>query len=218
MPRHLLPVAVAIVFSMVFLNPSPLSGSQPGPSLIRWKMLDGSGNDVAYGIAIDSHRNVYVTGSTSSSDISPLHAVQPYNRSVAPGTDAFVAKLDAAGKLLYFTYLGGTGNDEGRGIAVGSDGCAYVTGWTESDDFPVVNGFQATRSGGKDAFVVKLSPEGDRILFSTYLGGEGNDEARGIAIKQSGEIYIAGTTESRTFPLRHALQRAFYSLKPISSQ
>ena len=121
---------------------------------------------------MDSAGNAYVTGSTTSTNFptaSPLQAV--FGGGMLLG-DAFVAKLNPAGSaLVYSTYLGGSGDDFGQGIAVDSSGNAYVTGSTYSTDFPTANPLQAVFGGGIDAFVAKLNPTGSALVYSTYLGG-----------------------------------------------
>ena len=108
--------------------------------------------------------------------------------------------------LLYSTYLGGTGNDGANAIAVNSSGDAYLAGETSSLDFP---GAQGAASGATDAFVTKLNASGSQVLFSTYVGGAGNDRARGIALNFSNNIYLAGDTASSDFPTQDAAQSAF---------
>src|SRR5439155_9294175 len=123
--------------------------------------------------------------------------------------DAFVAKLNPAGSALaYSTYLGGSGGDSAGGssnivsgdIAVDSAGNAYVTGITSSTDFPTVSPFQATLGGGTDAFVAKLNSGGSALVYSTYLGGNSNDQGSGIAVDSSGNAYVTGSTSSANFP------------------
>src|SRR5262249_56577886 len=118
------------------------------------------------------------------------------------------AKLDSAGKrLVYSTYLGGSGRDEALAVAVDAAGSAYVTGTTESPGFPVANAFQpafaknlqplaGSGPSTSDAFVVKLAPNGSAILYSTYLGGSDRDITHGIGIDSAGNAYIAGSTYS----------------------
>jgi hypothetical protein len=128
-------------------------------------------------------------------------------------TDAFISKLNAAGSALtYSTYLGGTVDAFGSGIAVDAAGNAYVTGYTASSDFPTTSGaFQATFDGGlSDAFVSKLNAAGSALLYSTYLGRSGQDEGDGIAIDSSGNAYVIGITVSSNFPTTPgAFQTAF---------
>ena len=101
--------------------------------------------------------------------------------------------------LIYSTYLGGSGGDSGRSIIVDASGNVYVAGGTTSTDFPTSSPFQTTNRGGFDVFVAKLNPAGSALVFSTYLGGNG-DDANGIAVDSAGNIYIAGDTESSNFP------------------
>jgi len=177
------------------------------PVLSYSTYLGGSGNDSATAIAVDSSGNAYVTGYTSSSDFPAVGALQPAN---AGSNDAFVAKLNASGTaLIYATYLGGTGNDFGRGISVDSLGNAYVTGETHSTDFPTANPFQPAYGGGLwDAFVTKLEPTGSILVYSTYMGGTDRDYGTGIAADSSGSAYVIGFTSSTDFPTANPFQPA----------
>ena len=165
--------------------------------------LGGSGNDAGMAIAVDAAGHAYVTGFTESPDFPATTGTSP-----SPSTrKAFVAKLNATGSaLLYATYLGGDGGDSATGIAVDGAGNAYVTGLTESTNFPTVNAYQ-TNTGGTDAFVTKLDPSGSSILYSTYLGGGGTDVGLGIAVDGAGRIYVTGYTESADFPRLSAFGR-----------
>ena len=123
------------------------------------------------------------------------------------GRDAFVAKLNAAGNtLVYSTYLGGSGYDSGNGIAIDSAGNAYVAGDTYSGNFPVLYAFQGSNGGGQDAFVAKLNPSASALVWSTYLGGSGDDRANAIAVDASGNAYVTGGTTSTNFPIFLPLQ------------
>ena len=170
--------------------------------------LGGSSIDVGRGIAVDSSGNAYVAGITSSWDfpITP-GAFQTTCSGCSGGTQhVFVTKLNPTGSaLVYSTYLGGTNNDSGLGIALDASGGAYVTGITYSSDFPTTPGaFQATCGGGcsgyADAFVTKLNPTGSALVYSTYLGGTGSDEGQGIAVDTLGDTYVTGGTLSSDFP------------------
>jgi Beta-propeller repeat len=176
-----------------------------GSALIYSTYLGGHGEDSARGIAVDRKGHAYVTGRTDSRHFPTTPgAFQPVDPD--PGnSDAFVTKLSPAGSaLIYSTYLGGTGLDEGEAIAVDRDGNAYITGTTGSDDFPTTDGaFQQSDPdpGFSDAFVTKLDPTGSALIYSTYLGGSGQgDEGSGIAVDGDGNAYITGTTLSDTFP------------------
>ena len=139
-----------------------------------------------------------MTGEASSTDFP---TASPFQSSNGGSSDAFVTKFNAAGSALgYSTYLGGSGPDVGRGIAVDSSGNAYVTGSTTSTDLPAANPFQAANAGSDDAFVAKLNPAGSALVYSTYLGGGGTDAGNDIAVDSSGNAYVAGITNSTDFP------------------
>ena len=164
--------------------------------------LGGSGFDQGYGIAVDAAGNAYVTGLTGSSDF-PGTAGSPIQSTHGGDHDVFVTKLNAAGTALaYSTYLGSNGVDAGDAIAVDAAGNAYVTGNTNSSNFPGTAGsaIQSTFGGRRDAFVTKLNAAGTSLLYSTYLGGSGNDVGRGIAVDQAGNAYVVGFTGSPSFP------------------
>src|SRR5207302_1051020 len=118
------------------------------------------------------------------------------------GAHAVVTKSNPTGSgLFYSTYLGGSSNDRGLGIAVDSGGHAYVTGRTNSMNFPTTPGaLQTTSGGGFDAFVTKLNATGSALLYSTYLGGSGNDQGRGIVVDPGGHAHVTGLTFSANFP------------------
>ncbi|MBI3048535.1 MAG: SBBP repeat-containing protein [Acidobacteria bacterium] len=127
----------------------------------------------------------------------------------------FVTKLNPAGSaLVYSTYLGGNLNDEGVGIAVDSAGNAYVTGFTNSANFPTTADAVQTAHGGGfiDTFLTKVNPSGSMLVYSTYLGGNGQDDGRAIALDAAGNAYVAGSTASNNFPTTvGALDRSFNS-------
>ena len=172
--------------------------------------LGGTGDDKAYGIAIDSGgNNVYLTGQTASNNFPLLNPAQ-----TSPGGsfDGFIAKVSSAGANVYTTYLGGSGDDRAAGIAVNSSGAAYVTGFTSSTNFPTVTPLQIANGGGFDAFVAKLNPAGSALLYSTYLGGSANENTsvvtatNPIALDSSSNAYVTGFTASTNFPTASALQ------------
>ncbi|NEP74554.1 MAG: hypothetical protein F6K25_19060 [Okeania sp. SIO2G4] len=163
-------------------------------------LLGGSNFEDGRGITTDEEGNIYITGSTNSIDFTvTANAVQ---NSFAGGNefgfgDAFVAKYSPDGTLIYSTYIGGSGDDFGTDIEVDESGDIYVTGNTNSVDFPTVNALQNTYGGGEflgDAFVIKLSNDGTNIEYSTYLGGQDNDFSSGIAVDDNGNVYITGDT------------------------
>jgi beta-propeller repeat-containing protein len=173
-----------------------------GTGLVYSTLLGGSGGEDGLAIAIDAAGNAYVTGDTNSTDFPTVFAFQPaFGGGVL---DAFVAKLNPIGTgLVYSTYLGGVGFDRGLGVAVDTAGNAYVTGFTGSTNFPTVSAFQPTFGGGSfDAFVTVVNPSGMGLIYSTYLGGIGDDFANGITIDTlpSPNVYVAGSTSSTNFP------------------
>jgi len=239
-----------------------------GASLLYSTFLGGAGFDRAYGIAIDSSGNAYVTGSTYSSNFPT--STGAFQSALGGGVDAFLVKLDPdGGGLAYSTLLGGSSRDEAYAVAVDSAGVAYVTGLTASGNFPVTPGawrtappsygylgfvtalnaagtgpvystflgpvtdyyttafgitvdgagsayvtgataasdfpvtadvFQPVAGGGADAFLLKLNAAGSAVVYSTYLGGVGNDYGRSVARDAGGAVYITGITESASFP------------------
>ena len=166
--------------------------------------LGGSGNETGQAITVDSSGNVYLTGQTGSTNF-PVQA--PFQGSNAGSNDVYVTKLSADGSsLVYSTYLGGTGWEESYSIAVDSSGNAYVTGYTDSTNFPVQTPFQGSNAGGYDAFVSKLSADGSALVYSTYLGGTSSEECYSIAVDSAGSAYVTGTTNSTNFPTQSPYQ------------
>jgi len=169
---------------------------QAGDSLVFGTYLGGNGIDFAYAIALDADENVYVTGSTTSSDF-PTQG--PYQTD-QPSGDAYLAKLSADGStLVYGTYLGGSDTDVGRDVAVDGSGQAFVAGHTASTDFPTQAPYQ-TDQPFEDAFLVKFNAAGDGLIYGTYLGGDSTDVAHGVALDTAGHAYVAGWTLSSNFP------------------
>ena len=178
--------------------------SQPliiDPVLSYSTYLGGGNFDEGLGIAVDSAGNAYVAGSTGSTNFPTTTGA--FQTTFGGGRNAFVTKLNPTGSaLVYSTYLGGSLFDEGLGIAVDATGSAYVTGDTQSSNFPTTPGaFQTTFGGGfSDAFVTKLNPTGTALVYSTYLGGDNFDGSSGIAVDSGGNAYVAGGTDSANFP------------------
>src|SRR5208283_3309800 len=166
-----------------------------GSTLVYSTYLGGSSSDMGVGIAVDGGGNAYVTGSTCSTDFPTMNPLQSTygGGSCFPLGDAFVSEFNSTGSaLLYSTYLGGSGDDGGSGIAVDSAGNAYVTGGTSSTDFPTVNPLQATLAGSGDAFVSEFNPTGSTLVYSTYLGGSGGSSGSGIALDSADNVYVTG--------------------------
>jgi hypothetical protein len=186
------------------------------PALAYSTFLGGSGGDNGLGIAVDVAGNAYVTGSTKS-----------YNFPTTPGAfqttcggggcvgDAFVTKLNPSGSaLVYSTFLGGFSFDGGSGIALDASGDAFVTGFTESTDFPVTAGAFQTACGGtcvENGFVTELNPSGSALVYSTYLGGSGGDQGNAIAVDGAGDAYVSGQTQSSDFPVTAGAFQTTYS-------
>jgi hypothetical protein len=175
-------------------------------------MLEDTGGDGGAAIAVDSPGNAYLTGWTHSTDFPTVNPIQASNNSTC-GATAFVASLNAAGTALaYSTYLGGSGClDVGRGIAVDSSGNAFVTGWTNSRDFPTVNPFQATNNGpssGWSPYVAKISPPSPVTLspsslnFGSVLAGtKSPEQSVTLTPITSGSLSLTGITASGDFAL-----------------
>ena len=172
-----------------------------GSALVYSALIGGPGNDFATGIAIDPSGNAYIAGYTTSVSFPVTSA--GFQKSFGGGfQDAFVAKLNPSGSgLIYATYLGGTGNDVANGIAVDAAGEAYVVGYTDSANFPTRSPIYANAGGQGDAFVAKLTPAGDNLAFSTYLGGSLVDSATAVALDSSSNVYVTGATQSTNFPV-----------------
>jgi Beta-propeller repeat len=186
----------------------------PSPATLDFStFLGGSGLDRAYAVAVDAAGNSYVTGQTSSKDF-PVTSGALQTKLAANSQAAFVAKFNPAGGLVYATYLGGRGVTFGDGIAVDQFGDAYVTGKTTSANFPVMNALQSKYGGGQsDAFAAKLNATGTALLYSTYLGGSGDENVTspfdsptgGIAVDQNGNAYVTGSSSSSNFPTLNGL-------------
>jgi len=180
--------------------------SQPlviDPVLSYSTYLGGSGLDGGNGIAVDAEGNAYVVGYTSSSNFPTTAGASQTSFGGGTGFDTFVTKLNPTGSaLVYSTYLGGSGTDFGRRIAVDAGGNAYVVGQTTSNNFPTTAGAFKTSFGGgySDAFLTKLNPSGSALVYSTYLGGSGEDDGSGISVDADGNAYMAGFTQSADFP------------------
>jgi hypothetical protein len=188
--------------------------SPTGSASLYSTYISGNGPNTVAAIAVDSAGDAYITGQTSSTNFPLVNAFQSVCSGCSSGyTRAYVSKLNATGSgYVYSTYLGGTrlaSGDGGKGIAVDSQGNAYVTGETVDIDFPVVSAFQpqCKASCGEpsyvtpDAFLTKFGPTGS-VIYSTYLGGSSNDVGTSVAVDSSGDAYVTGWTGSTDFPVK----------------
>lgn len=169
-------------------------------ALLSVTYLGGSGSDRAHRICVDSQGNAYVAGDTSSTNFPVVNAFQGAFGGVI---DGFVTRLSSSGAAVsYSTYLGGQGDDRGNDLCVDANGVAYVTGLTTSTDFPTTGGaLKPSLDGtGSDAFVTALGAAGNGLVYSTYLGGTGDELANGIAVDGNGSVYVTGDTSSTDFP------------------
>lgn len=176
-----------------------------GAALVYATYLGGSLDDRGFSIAVDAHGNAHVTGRTSSPDFPTVNPIQAAHGGGA--NDAFAARISSSGaSLLFSTFLGGSDDDRGLGIALDPAGNVVLTGVTLSADFPLQRPLQADLRGREDAFIAKLGAAGGPLLFSTYLGGSGTDNGRGIVADALGNVIVTGDTASPDFPTRRAAQ------------
>jgi hypothetical protein len=180
--------------------------TEPAPATLRLEMatyLGGKGEDRAHGMAVDGQGNIYLTAPILSTDFP----MTPNALNKTP-TGMYLAKLSHAGALLYSTYIGAKGGiNYVHGATLGKDGCIYLAGNTTNPRFSTTPGaFQTTFKGPRDghhgdAFIVKLNPAGDKVIYSTFLGGTGRDICGQIAVDTQGNAYVLGSTSSADFPV-----------------
>ncbi|MBI4392212.1 MAG: SBBP repeat-containing protein [Euryarchaeota archaeon] len=201
------------------LNPS-------GTSIVYATYVGGSDQEYAHGITVDTGGNAYLAGYTTSDDFPVTANALQSSRSkpasessCCPGSDAFLMKINPTGtNLAYSTYLGGKGGEYASALVVASNGAAYITGSTSSDDFPVSsNAFQRTRAKSStensyyppaDVFVAQVNPGGTALTFSTLLGGVDSEYPHAMSVDSSGNVYVQGSTTSSDFPVTsNAFQR-----------
>jgi len=171
--------------------------------------MGGSNVDYGLGIAVDRQGAAYVTGVTESTNFTPTAGAYQTTQN---GVDsAFITKYSPTGAVVYQTYLGGSSEDNGEAIAVNAAGAAYVTGLTQSTDFPTTTGaYSTTKAGtGLNAFITELNPAGSGLVFSTYLGGSNNTDGKGIALTNTGAVVVVGQTAANDFPTKNPLQPAY---------
>ena len=173
-----------------------------GNALVYCSYLGGAGQEIAWSVALDATGNAYIAGNTYSDNVTFPYTAGAFQTAYGGNCDAFVTKVNAAGSaLVYSTYLGGVATEQGYGIALDAAGNAYVGGWTMSGDFPTTPGaFQTAYGGTFDAFVTKLNSTGTGLVYSTYLGGTGDERGRGITVDAADNAYVTGWTYSIDFP------------------
>lgn len=180
-----------------------------GDSLVYSTYIGGSNNERGTRIRVDSEGSAYIVGYTESSNFPTVNA---YDNTHGGSYDAFALKLNPAGDSLnYSTYIGGSDLDYGMSLTIDTSGNAYITGNTASTDFPVLHAYDSSHNGGRDCFLVKLSSLGFECLFSTLIGGIGDDVGTGISVSDDGLIYVAGRTASSDFPIVNAVDSTYDS-------
>ena len=172
-------------------------------SLIYISYLGGPGGDVATDMAIDDKGNIYLTGWTQSVGYPTTEGAPQTTLNGETAQDAFVAKVQPRnGDLVFSTYLGGTGPESGNAIDVDKAGNIYVVGTTRSSDFPTTpNAYANVMYGPQDAFIAKIDPNAPAVVYSSYYGGEDNDDGRGVAVAPDGTVYVAGSTNGTQLPV-----------------
>jgi hypothetical protein len=180
---------------------NPQSSLDNPADLLYGTFLGGSGGDSGRSIAVDGAGNAYVTSTTYSSNFPTTPGT--FDPIFYGGSDAFVVKLDSTGSgLAYATFVGGSSYDYGASIAVDDAGRAYVTGSTDSSDFPATPGASDRSLGGySDSFVIKLNQTGSGLTYATFLGGSGEDYGDSIAVDGAGSAHVMGGTRSSDFPV-----------------
>lgn len=176
--------------------------SQPlviDPAILLSGYFGGSSEDTITAVGVDGLNNIVVAGWTSSTDLPSTSGVEPQK---SGGVDAFVAAfLPNGGALKYCTYLGGSGDDRAFGLAIDTVSNVYITGWTQSVNFPLAGALQSHLKGTRNGFVAKLNAAGNALIYSTYLGGSGLDSGNAIAVDSTNSAVIVGDSTSTNLPV-----------------
>ncbi len=179
-----------------------------GTHLIYLTYLGGTKTATSHYVRVDADGFAYSAGRTEADDFPTVNPIQ--SRYGGGSDDVFLSKLSPDGSsLIYSTYLGGSEYDQARSLALDDEGSVYLTGRTESANYPVVNPIIPSFGGSQDGFVTKVSPEGDRIIYSTYLGGSQNDIGHAITVDAEGNAYVTGLSNSPDFPTVNAYQDSY---------
>ena len=169
----------------------------------------GEGEDLGRAITTDVDGNIIIVGQTTSSAISTL---EPTIQEYGGDEDVLIAKFSPDGQLLFFTYYGGTGQDNADGVTTDNEGNIIITGFTTSTNFPTKSALYSTHNGGEyDLFILKLSSDGSEVLFSTFYGGSGDDHnyghhGSGVTLDSNENIILSATTTSENLPTINAIQ------------
>lgn len=183
-------------------------------------LIGGSASDICKAVAVDANSDIYIVGTTSSTDFPKMG---PFQQKLIGGLDVFITKLKNDGKsLVYSSYYGGSKDDFVTGLAVGTDFSAYFCGYTSSKDLPTAGAvYQKSNKGLDDIFVAKVLASGSALKFSTYLGGTGYDRAFGMCLDNANSVYLTGETNSGDFPTAPLVYDGFhhtYTKQPYSFQ
>ncbi|MFX0092740.1 MAG: SBBP repeat-containing protein, partial [Candidatus Hodarchaeota archaeon] len=190
------------VITKVWASMQPFTRSSTSFSLPKTKQLyeEQASDEIGRGVSIDNHGNIILVGDTRSSLFPTLNA---YDSTFNGSSDAFIAKFDAAGVMLWSTFFGGTNGEEGCKIVVDRQNNIYVSGTTTSQDFPLLDSYYSSYNGAEEVFVAKFSPDG-LLLWSTFLGGTSSDRGQSINIDSQDNIVVTGCTYSIDFPTKKA--------------
>jgi hypothetical protein len=169
-------------------------------SLVYSTYIGGGSNDVGRSIAIDSIGNIFITGYAQSGNFPTT--TNAFDTSHNGAADIFVCKLNSTGStLIYSTFIGASGTDDSDGISIDVTGNTYITGYTQSNNFPTIPGsFDTTYNGGDDCFFCKLNSDGSALVYSSYLGGNSSTTPSGVVVDNNGNAFITGNTAATDFP------------------
>lgn len=203
--RNALP---ALPSPTIFGSPVLFALSPDGQNVLFSTYLVNMGEGASEGVAIDGAGNIYVAGEVDDALLQATPgAIQPKS---GGGADIFLMELNpTASKILYATYFGGSGDDGASDVKVDADGYIYITGYTQSPDFPVKSPLQTFKGGGatnRDLFVAKMAPGGSALVYSTPWGGSLNEYVGRVAVAGNGGVYVCGSTQSTDFPVQNAFQ------------
>ena len=178
-----------------------------GNGLVYSTYVGGGGHDEAWDIVVNDNDEAIVIGYTNAPTFPRVNA---YDNSHNGGDDIFVFRMNSTGNgLIFSTFIGGSGDDIGRSVAIDVDSNCYITGYTSSTDMPIVNGVDDSPNGGNDCFIAKLSANGSSLYFSTYYGGSGGCVGLAIDVDDQNQTYVTGYTQSSDFPLVNAVDSTF---------